>query len=147
MTKYVLFVVIIFSFNFSFSQNEKEKQEEKILQIIKDVPIYKGCKKHNTATKKKRCMAKKIEKLVSSKFDTRVADNLKLSNSLISVIVTFNINTNGEVTDIKAKGPHKIVEDEAIRVISLIPKMRPGRLHGKAVTVPYTFPIKFIQYQ
>ncbi|WP_412176266.1 energy transducer TonB [Formosa sp. PL04] len=34
-------------------------------------------------------------------------------------------------------------KNEAIRVLSLLPKMQPGTQKGKAVTVPYYLPIVF----
>ena len=45
--------------------------------------------------------------------------------------------------DIRARAPHGELEEEAIRVISQLPQMKPGIQRGKAVTVPYSLPIIF----
>ena len=55
----------------------------------------------------------------------------------------FAIDKNGVVTNIKTRGPDKILEKEAIRIISLLPKMTPGMQRGKAVKVTYSLPINF----
>ena len=58
----------------------------------------------------------------------------------------FIINKDGEITDIKAKGAEgtELLEQEAIRIISLIPKMiEPGKINGKAIKVKFSQPITF----
>ena len=55
----------------------------------------------------------------------------------------FKIDKNGNVTGVRARAPHKSLEDEAIRVIRLLPKMKPGLQDGKPVVVPYSLPIIF----
>ena len=65
-------------------------------------------------------------------------------HGLQKIIVIFKIDTEGNIIDVRAKGPHPKLEQEAIRVIKKLPKMDPGKIKGKAVTVPYTLPIKFM---
>lgn len=60
------------------------------------------------------------------------------------VFVGFIIDKEGSVREVKAK--NKIgygCEEEAVRVISLMPDWKPGYLDGKAVNVSYTIPISF----
>jgi protein TonB len=57
------------------------------------------------------------------------------------VYVQFKIDETGMVTDIRARGPHVRLEKEAIRVVSLLPQMTPGRQRTRAVRVSYTLPI------
>jgi len=60
------------------------------------------------------------------------------------VHVSFRINKQGEIDDIKiAKGVHPDLDKEAMRIVSKLPKMEPGRQRGKEVNVRYTIPIKF----
>jgi TonB family protein len=62
------------------------------------------------------------------------------------VFVNFVIDETGEVTKIQiAKGVHKSLDQEAIRVVQLMPKWRPGIQDGKPVKVSYTVPISFRQ--
>ncbi|HBO29337.1 MAG TPA: energy transducer TonB, partial [Leeuwenhoekiella sp.] len=42
-----------------------------------------------------------------------------------------------------SRGPHPRLEQEAARVIKLLPQMTPGMQRGKAVGVLYSLPIVF----
>lgn len=60
------------------------------------------------------------------------------------VYVNFVVDELGDVTKVKIiKGASKVLDEEAIRVINLMPKWEPGRMEGKAVKVSYTVPINF----
>ncbi len=61
------------------------------------------------------------------------------------VWVRFIIDQDGNVTNIKALGPKggKILNDEAIRVVSNLPKFEPAYKNGKQISVKYGFPINF----
>ena len=87
-------------------------------------------------------MSEKISKFVQKRFNTKLARNLGLSGrQRISVI--FKIDKLGDVVGIRARAPHPKLEDEAIRVVNLLPKMKPGIQLGKAVIVPFSLPIIF----
>ena len=45
--------------------------------------------------------------------------------------------------DAKARAPHPRLVKEAIRVVNMLPKMKPGIHNGEAVVVPYSIPIIF----
>ena len=60
------------------------------------------------------------------------------------VFVEFYIEKDGTVTDGKVlKGIGYGCDEEALRVIGLMPKWSPGMQRGKAVRVRYTLPINF----
>ena len=59
------------------------------------------------------------------------------------VYVLFVVDSKGNVSKIRTRGPHKLLESEASRIISLLPIMKPGEQRGKAVNVPYSVPIVF----
>ncbi|MCH2035140.1 MAG: energy transducer TonB [Tenacibaculum sp.] len=61
------------------------------------------------------------------------------------VWVRFIIDKDGNVTNIKALGPKggKLLKDEAIRVVSNLPKFKPASENGETVSVKYGFPINF----
>tara|TARA_X000001036_G_scaffold432912_1_gene469615 strand:- start:583 stop:1503 length:921 start_codon:yes stop_codon:yes gene_type:complete len=108
---------------------------------VENVPIYPGCEKGNNE-KRRKCMSERIAKFVRKKFNTKLAEDYGLSGrQRISVI--FKINTLGDVVGIRARAPNPQLEDEAIRVINLLPKMKPGMQLGKPVIVPYSLPIIF----
>ncbi len=123
---------------------EVEEVEEDIevpFAVIENVPVFPGCEKGNNAAKKK-CMSDKIAKFVNRKFNTELASDLGLSGRQ-RINVIFKIDKSGNITGVRARAPHPGLEKEAKRVISLLPKMKPGKQRGKAVTVPYSLPIIF----
>lgn len=60
------------------------------------------------------------------------------------VICQFVVNKDGSIVDIVVvKGVDRDLDEEAIRVIKLMPKWTPGQQSGKKVRVKYTLPIVF----
>lgn len=60
------------------------------------------------------------------------------------VIVGFIVNKEGIIDEIKIeKGVCKELDEEAIRVVKLIPKWQPGKQDGNPVDVWFTLPINF----
>lgn len=61
------------------------------------------------------------------------------------VIVSFVIDTNGSLGDVKVlKGLTNTIDSEALRVVKLMDgKWKPGMQNGKNVAVRYTLPIRF----
>jgi beta-lactamase regulating signal transducer with metallopeptidase domain len=57
------------------------------------------------------------------------------------IIMLFKINKEGAITGIRAKAPHPALQEEAVRIIKLLPIMKPGELSGKKVTVKYALPM------
>ena len=122
-------------------EEEDEDENEVAFAIIENVPVFPGCEIGNNE-KKRKCMSDKIAKFVQRKFNTGLAGDLGLiGRQRISVI--FKIDKRGNVTDIRARAPHPKLEEEAIRVISSLPKMKPGLQKGRPVIVPYSLPIIF----
>ena len=124
---------------------EVEEVEEDIevpFAVIENVPVYPGCEKGNN-DKKRKCMSEKIMKFVQKKFNTDLAGDLGLSGKQ-TIRVLFKIDKNGNVTGVRSRAPHPRLEKEAARVINMLPKMKPGKQRGKAVTVPYSLPIVFL---
>ena len=120
---------------------EVEEEVEVPFAVIENVPVFPGCERGNNE-KKRKCMSEKIARFVQKRFNTDLAGDLGLTGrQRISVI--FKIDKSGNVTGVRARAPHPRLEKEAQRVISLLPKMQPGKQKGKAVIVPYSLPIIF----
>ena len=125
-----------------------------------EVPIYPGCEQGSNADKRK-CMSTKIAEFVAKKF--KIPDDLGLTGRQ-RINVIFKIDTNGNIVGVRARAvldieawaanqgateaevvnrAKLILEISAVRVINMLPKMKPGRIDGKAVIVPYSLPITF----
>jgi len=109
--------------------------------IIEDAPIFPGCK--GTKVEMKTCFSDRITKFIRNKFNTELASELNLSPGIQRIFVLFKIDKQGDITDIKARAPHIKLQEEAIRVVQLLPQMKPGKQRGKPVNVKYSIPIIF----
>lgn len=79
-----------------------------------------------------------------------IANNLQYPASAIEneiqgkVIVQFTVTKTGEVSDVSVmRSVDPDIDQEAVRVISKLPKFKPGTQNGKAVNVRYTYPVTF----
>ncbi len=60
------------------------------------------------------------------------------------VTLQFTVEKDGSLSDIKIlRGANKLLDEEALRVVSLSPKWTPGYQKGKPVRVSFTFPVIF----
>ncbi|SFZ90781.1 protein TonB [Flaviramulus basaltis] len=110
--------------------------------FIQNVPIYPGCEKAKGNDERKKCMSEKITKLIQRKFNSDIASDYGLSGRQ-KIDVQFTIDKTGHVNNIKTRAPHPKLQDEAVRVINMLPEMTPGKQNDKNVGVIYTLPIVF----
>lgn len=119
----------------------EEVEEDVPFAIIEDVPVYPGCK--GNKDKLRACLQAKITKHVNKKFNSELASDLGLAPGVKRIFVMFKIDKTGNITDVMARAPHKRLQEEAIRVVKLLPKMTPGKQRGRPVGVKYSLPIAF----
>ena len=74
----------------------------------------------------------------------RYPENAKRNGIQGRVTLEFTIDTKGRVTNVKVlRGVHKLLDKEAVRVVSKSPRWTPGYVNQKPVRVTYTFPVIF----
>ncbi|QCX37072.1 DUF2135 domain-containing protein [Aureibaculum algae] len=120
---------------------DSEEIEDVPFSIIEEVPVYPGCEGSND--EKKKCFSDSITHHFSENFNAELSNNLGLSEGTYRVYARFTINRRGNVVNLLARGPHRKLEVETVRVLRLLPKMIPGKQRGRAVAVNYTLPIVF----
>lgn len=117
-----------------------EEEVEVAFAVIEDVPVYPGCEGLSKSATKD-CFQKKVQEHVIKNFRyPETALDLGIQGR---VSVIFMIDTKGYTVNVRSRGPDKILETEAERIIGLLPKMQPGKQRGKAVKVSYAVPIYF----
>lgn len=128
----------------SIPEADDPEDEDVIVPFVRieKVPVYPGCEKKITNDAKRKCMSDKISKLVNRKFNTEIANDYGISGRQ-RIYTQFTIDKNGDVVDVKIRGPHPALEKEAKRLINKIPKMQPGLQRNEPVGVIYTLPIVF----
>jgi len=109
--------------------------------FVEEAPLFPGCK--GTKEEIRACFSKQITKHINRKFNTDLAEKLGLTSGTQRIFTVFKIDKKGNIVEIKARAPHKILREEAIRVIKLLPKMEPGKQQGTPVVVKYSLPIAF----
>ncbi|WP_111706677.1 M56 family metallopeptidase [Lutibacter citreus] len=137
--------------SFSISTNSLEFPEANNLKLdsikdvsfatIDEVPIFEGCK--GSQDELRKCLQEGITKHVASNFNSELGDNLGLNPGISRIFVLFKIDYEGNIIDVKARAAHEKLVEEAIRVVKLIPKMKPGKHKNKFVNVKYSLPIAF----
>ena len=130
----LFFIAVLFSF-FGMSQNELETIE---IDELSEVPVYPGCENIRNKTK---CLQENIQRHIVRNF--KYPKEAKKNKIQGRVFVQFIVGTGGYVDIINTRGPDDLLEKEAQRIISLLPKFKPGILNGKPVRVPFSMPIIF----
>ncbi len=108
---------------------------------VEFAPEYPGCK--GTKEEKMLCFNKKVKKLIQRKFNSDIAQDIGLSEGVKRINVQFIIDKKGNIVDVNVRAPHKRLEREARRVISLLPKMKPARQGKGNARVKFNLPIRF----
>jgi len=121
---------------------EEEEIADVPFAVIENVPIFPGCESKKNNNDRKKCMSEKVSKLVNRKFNTELGADLGLSG-VNRIFVSFKIDKRGNIVNIRSRAPHPRLEQEAERVIKLLPKMTPGKQRGQPVGVLYSLPITF----
>ena len=134
-------------FEDEFTESEKigkqyfVKQEEVPFAVIGQAPTFSHCGELS-GEERKRCTSETISKFVNQNFNTALSSELGLvGRQRISVM--FKIDKDGHVIDARARSPHPALDEEAIRVISLLPQFIPGEHQGEKVVASYSLPILF----
>ena len=130
----LFFIAVLFSF-FGISQNELQTIE---IDELSEVPVYPGCEDIRNKTK---CLQENIQRHIVRNF--KYPKEAKKNKIQGRVFVQFIVGAGGYIDIIKTRGPDDILEKEAERIISLLPKFKPGVLKGEPVRVPFSMPIIF----
>ena len=110
--------------------------------MVEQIPLFKKCK-NEPLLKQGKCFEKQMAKHIINNFNYPTeAINKKIEGR---ILVQFIINENGEVSNIKKKGPKgtDLLKQEAVRLISKLPKFIAGEHNGIPVKVKYGLPIIF----
>ncbi|HDP76338.1 MAG TPA: energy transducer TonB [Bacteroidales bacterium] len=115
----------------AFKEEEEEEEEYTPFVIVEDMPAFQGGDINN--------------------FRVWVQQNLKYPDVAAEngiqgrVIINFVVEPSGKVSNVKVvRGVDPSLDKEAVRVVSMSPKWKPGSQRGKAVRVQFTIPIIFV---
>lgn len=109
---------------------ENNKVSGQVFNIVEEMPEYPGG-----------------EKALRSFIATNIKYPVPAQEKGIQgvVYVKFIVDTDGSVIESGiARGVDPILDNEALRVVHLLPKWKPGKQKGEAVKVNYTIPVSFV---
>lgn len=166
MKKFLLIIICFLSFPSLNAEQEKESRTANGLPCadtrstkpispvqvptiswveVDQAPLFHGCINKGTQEEQRNCTSSNVKKFFYKNFNMDIPGKLKLKGWINHRIdMVFEINTLGEVTDVKATGPHPDVEKEAVRTLRKTPQMTPGQNKGKAVNVSYRMTMFFM---
>jgi len=77
-------------------------------------------------------------------FDTSLAEEIGMKQSIQKVLITFWISKKGEIVNIESKASRKELSEEGIRVINSYDEpLSPATYNGQPIDTKYTIPITF----
>ncbi len=121
---------------------EEEIVEDVSFMIIENAPVYPGCT--GSRTELKNCFSRSVQRHFANNFNSNLPNQLGLSAGRKRVFIGFKIDKTGNVVNIIARAPHPKIKEEVIRVMSLMPQMKPGTQRGKSIGVKYSIPFTLI---
>lgn len=122
-----------------------EEVEEAVVvpfAVIEYAPVFPGCEDLKTQQEQKECFNQKMQEHVKQHF--KYPGEALEMNISGRVYIQFVIDSSGRVTGIQKRGPDRLLEQEAERIISLLPQLKPGQQRGRPVSVRYAIPINFV---
>jgi TonB family protein len=108
---------------------EEENEPQGVFDVVENMPEYPGG-------------APEMMKFL--------ATNVKYPDEAFSkgiegrVILTFIVEKDGSISNVKVvKSVNETLDAEAVRVVEMMPKWKPGKQNGRDVRVKYTIPVAF----
>lgn len=148
MKKYLFF--LIFSGFSCFGQvNSNNSQSNKTNEVISfnkvdQIPIFENCKNENRDLQRD-CAVNFINTHIEK--NLKYPEEAKKVNVESKVFCTFIIDEEGKINITEAKGKpttfKKAFENEAIRVLNLLPKFIPAKHNNKIVKVQAQYTVEF----
>ena len=107
----------------------KEINERRVFDVVEDMPAFPGGQEA-------------LFKFINEKL--RYPKEAEEHGIQGRVICNFVVEKDGSITDVKVqKSVHPLLDKEAVRVLSLMPKWKPGYQNKNPMRVKYTVPVTF----
>ena len=134
MKKYILILSVLLTSSFGFSQTASGNT----VSSKEVAPVWPGCE---DSAQKSNCFNQMLAKHIQQNF--KFPKGYTAEDKGSRVIVSFEVDKNGETKILKTSGGRELLQKEAERNILAIPKMKPGHLNGKPRAIKYKVPFTF----
>ena len=130
--KVIVLIALMAVFGFTTASAQKtvvSQKNEKVFDVVEQMPEYPGG------------MQALFEYLSQNLKYPEDAKEQKIEGRVIAIFV---VETDGSISNVEVVKPvFPSLDAEAVRVLSGMPKWKPGMQSGKVVRVKYTVPINF----
>ena len=117
-------------------------EEDVPFMVVENMPAMGHCKSLR-GDERHQCTQLEIIRYVSN--NMKYPPNERNAGKQGTVFVYFVVGKDGKVKDVRVLRPVDYrLDAEAIRVVESLPTFEPAEQRGKAVSVQYTMPVKFI---
>jgi len=125
-----LCVLIVFFYLPSYTQNADSTENIQVFKIVEEPAEFSGGE-----TARLNFLSQNL----------KYPDEARKNNIQGIVYVGFIVEPDGSLTDIKIlRGIGGGCDEEVLRVVSIMPKWKPGKQSGKNVRVQFSMPVKFV---
>lgn len=123
------------------NKNDNDPKEGVLFwNVLDSPPLFPGCE---IVEEGKMFDCYHIKMMEHIKRNLRYPEEAINKNIQGRVIVSYIIDVDGKIVNVSAKGADLNLQNEAIRIISILPKMKPGIQNGIPVRVKHVTPITF----
>jgi hypothetical protein len=123
-------------------ENTQISQTEVPFSKVDQAPIFLGSEESNTETSSKKTFTEAIAKHINDNFNRDIAKTANLVGKQ-RIAIGFKVDKKGEIKEVKARSPHIVLKNEAIRVIKKLPKMKPAIHNNEKVGMIFSIPVIF----
>ena len=107
-----------------------ENVEGEVFNMVDDLPLFEGGEQGRIAF---------LQQTLRYPSEAREAGDQG------TVFVSFVIRDDGRIANVKVlRGVSKAIDEEAVRVVKMMPRWTPGKLDGKPVNTQFNMPIRFV---
>ncbi len=107
-----------------------EKVEGEVFNMVDDLPLFEGGEQGRIAFLQQ---------------NLRYPKSARDAGEQGTVFVSFVISSEGEIADVKVlRGVSKAIDEEAVRVVKMMPRWTPAKLDGEPVNIQFNMPIRFV---
>lgn len=127
---FLLIMAFVVAFPLGAISQEKEKKKNEALLFAEKMPEFPGGNEE---------MMKFLNE------NLKYPEKASKDTIQGKVYVEFIVKSTGAISDVRvSRSAGKLLDDEALRVVKLMPKWTPGEQDGQKVDVSYMLPIAFI---
>lgn len=111
------------------ASTDQNPQEEEIYTVVEKMPAFPGGDEA------------RVKFLVEN---VKYPEEARKNGISGTVFVSFIVEKDGEISNVKLlKGVDDLLDNEALRVVKMMPAYEPGMQRGKPVRVQFNLPIQF----